>query len=321
MYKTLSTAALGITAIRESEKIELALTYGFRAMDIDIVEFTDRLKVSDRNHALRLVASAKITLACFPLPVDLDAEEERFQRYLKELGTHAKTAADIQCQRAVAALLPASNELPYHENFDRCRQRLSAIAEILAPHGVRLGLGIKGAAKACTDKSFEFIHDLKALLVLISAVGSDHIGVALDAWDLYASGSNLDEVGSLSPQQIVSVSLADAVANVPREELEETSRLLPGETGVIDSPGLLSRLSEMKYEGPVIPVPHRRRFKGMTRDAIVRMAGSALDKVWKAANLTAAGRPFPTAASSTGSASSGSASTGSASSASGAPSA
>jgi hypothetical protein len=36
MYKNLNTAALGITG-RQSELIELALTYGFRGLDLDMV--------------------------------------------------------------------------------------------------------------------------------------------------------------------------------------------------------------------------------------------------------------------------------------------
>ena len=60
MFKNLSTQALGITAMRESEKIELALTFGFRGIDLDIDEFHQRIQTSDLERASRLIRSAKI---------------------------------------------------------------------------------------------------------------------------------------------------------------------------------------------------------------------------------------------------------------------
>ena len=44
MFKNLDPSALGVAG-HQSEIIELALTFGFRGIDLDIVEFAGRMKV------------------------------------------------------------------------------------------------------------------------------------------------------------------------------------------------------------------------------------------------------------------------------------
>jgi hypothetical protein len=69
--------------------------------------------------------------------------------------------------------------------------------------------------------------------------------------------------------------------------------LLPGETGAIDSAAALTALAEMGYDGPVVPMPHADRFKGLGRQQIFRTTSEKLDQVWKAAGLSPAGKLVP----------------------------
>jgi sugar phosphate isomerase/epimerase len=130
------------------------------------------------------------------------------------------------------------------------------------------------------------------LLVLLSTIGTKQVGVSLDVWQVWAGGGSLDAVrGKLKPDQIVTVQLADATeASSTPDQSPLGSRRLPGETGVIDSAGVLVTLAELGYHGPITPAPDRSRFTGLRRDAIVKLAGEKLDALWKSAGLSPSGK-------------------------------
>ena len=65
---------------------------------------------------------------------------------------------------------------------------------------------------------------------------------------------------------------------------------MPGETGTIDIPAVLTSLAELGYSGPVTPLPHSSQFAGLRRDQIVKLTGERLDAAWKAAGLSLAGK-------------------------------
>ena len=294
MFKNLNAKVLAVSGF-QSEIIELALSNGFRGIDLDVVDFTDRVQTRGLDYAQRFIDSAHVKIGCGRLPVTWGGDDEAFQRDLSALPTLAESLVTIGCTRLITSIDPATDERPYHENFEFHRQRFAEIAKALAPHGVRLGLAFNGAASAREGKQFEFIHDPDALLTLVSTVAEDNVGVVLDLWDVYASGGDVDVLGNVSVDQIVSVNVADAPVDIEAAQWTEEARLLPGETGIVDAVAALSRLSEMGYDGPVTPTPHRSHSHGMTREATVRLVGGKLDGIWKTGGLTPGGKLTATA--------------------------
>ncbi|MGD9645483.1 MAG: sugar phosphate isomerase/epimerase family protein [Pirellulales bacterium] len=289
MYRDLSLQTLGLAAT-QAEQIELALTYGFRGLDLDVVEFQERVATYGMPHSRRLLDSAKLRITACRLPLDPAADEPDFRQALEQFKPQAELAAAIGCTRVVTTLAPGCDSLPYHENFELHRKRFGEIAAVLAPLEMRLGVGFAAAANLRSDKSFEFIHKLDALVMLVGTVGAKNVGVVVDLWDHYASGGTIEELRKLSPQQIVQVCVADAPLDRPREELTNEERLLPCETGVIDLPAQLVLLAEVGYDGPITPVPDRQRMGNLGRDATIRQIGAAMDQLWKAAGLTPGGK-------------------------------
>jgi sugar phosphate isomerase/epimerase len=291
MYRNLCPQSLGVSGT-QSELIELALSFGFQGLDIDMVDFADQVREYGMARARRLIDSARIRVSSFRLPLDVgQSDPVQYQKQLEALRGVAQVAGELGCTRAVARISPGSNERAYHENFELHRQRLVEVAGVLSASGVRLGLGFTALAAERKRFKHEFIHDPDALLVLIDVVGSGHVGIWLDAWELYAAGSNLGVLRSkLRPGQIVGVTLSDAPADVAPSELTAADRLLPAETNVIDGVGVLTALVEMGYQGPVTPAAATARLAGMRRDAIVRTAGERLLGLWGAAGLTVQGR-------------------------------
>jgi sugar phosphate isomerase/epimerase len=300
MFKNLNPGALGVTG-HQSEIIELALSFGFTGIDLNIVEFATQSRLKGVPYARRLFDSAALkmglTLGTFAFPFDWDSDEETFAKDMKKLPDYAQAAAAAGCLRCVATLSPASDARPYHENFEFHKRRLQEICRVFEPAGVRLGIGFQGAEYLRKNRSYQFVHELDALTLLINMVASPSIGLLLDIWDVVVSGGSLDSVRKLPPEQIVAVQVADLAAPGQNGDIDEKSRLLPGaEGGRIDIPTLLVYLKSVGYEGPVTPRPSKGIFQSRRRDLMVKQTGEAMDKVWKAAGLPTERRFVPSAA-------------------------
>ena len=116
MFKNLNPSALGITG-HQSEIIELALTFGFKGMDLNIMEFAGRAKSKGVEYAKRLIESAGIRIGTFSLPLDWEAEDDVFQKGMQNLPEFAAYAAALGCTRATALLSPAGDARPSSVSF------------------------------------------------------------------------------------------------------------------------------------------------------------------------------------------------------------
>ena len=283
MYKNLNISSLGI--VGQSEAIELALTHRFKAMDLNLVEFADRVKLRGMPFARRLIESSKIKLSAFALPFELKDDPDKFKEDLARLAEWGSAAAEVGCVRCTMTIEPAGDRLPYHENFTFHSERLAEICSVLLPNNIQLGVGFRAAADLRRNKAFQFIHDLEALSMLVNMVNRPNAGILFNAWDLLASGGSLDTLRNIPVDKIVAVQLADAPEDVPLEELTETSRLLPAVDGRFDIPAVLTALAEMGYEGPVSVTPHRSNFPSSRSDQMAQAISESFNAVWKAANL------------------------------------
>jgi sugar phosphate isomerase/epimerase len=289
MFKSLDAKALGLSPT-QSETIELALSFGFRSIDLDIVDFAQEVAAYGLPRARRLLDSAKLKVGSVLLPPDWQREKD-FKTAAPKVNELAGLAASLGARQAQTVVDPASDQRPYHENFAFYGQRLNELGRALDAHGLKLAVGFESAASARQGKQFEFVHDFDALQVLLSTAGAANVGLWLDVWQVWASGGSLDEArGKLRRGQVLAVSLSDAAESDAADRYDADSRRLPGETGVIDSVAVLTSLAELGYEGPVTPVAGRRQISSMRRDQLVKLSGQKLDAAWKAAGLSPAGK-------------------------------
>jgi 2-keto-myo-inositol isomerase len=280
MFKNLSTEALGVTG-HQSEIIELALSFGFEGIELNMADFAEQAANYGLPHAKRLIDSAQIRVGLFQLPVTWSGDEDRFRQGMEKLPAIAETAAGLDCRRCVTTVQPANDDRPYHENFEFHRDRLGQIADVLSPHGIHLGLNFVATAAAREGRAFEFIHTLDALVQMAKNVGRENVGVVADLWPIHVAGESLDVAKPLAPERIVAVYLSDAPADVDLEKIDDRARLMPGETGAIDAAGAVATLTEWGFDGPLIARCHRASLKDKRRDAIVRLAGERLDRIVK----------------------------------------
>lgn len=295
MFKNLSPATLGASG-SQSEIIELALTYGFAGMDLNIVDFATTVRLKGVAYARRLLESARLRIGTFPLPFDGDADDAVFQRELKKLPEYAECAAGVGCTRCTALVAPASDSRPYHENFEFHRRRFQEICAVLEPAGIRLAVGFQAAENLRQNRAFQFIHDLDALTLLLSMVGAPNLGLLFDLWEIAAGGGSVESVGKLPPPEILAVQVADMPADIPLDQLDEKSRLFPGEEDSrLDFAGFFGLLRDKGYDGPVTVQPSRSLLQGRRRDLIVKQMSESLDKIMRPGTSSASAKPVMTA--------------------------
>jgi sugar phosphate isomerase/epimerase len=290
MFRNLSTVGLPLSG-RPSELIELALSFGFDAMDIDILDFRQQAEAFGVAHARRLMVSARLKSGVFHLPVHLAADEATFTEEMAALPKLLELAEATEAPRAVATVAPASDEHAFKDLFELYRTRLHAVGDLLGPRGIALGLAIAPEAEAREGKAHAFIHTYEGLAGLV-ATAHPRVGAVVDAWALHATGEPLDVIASLPAGRIVEVRLSDAPREKPGESLTHADRLMPGDTGVVPAAEVLRRAQAAGFDGPVTPWADRSTLAGRGREKIVRLAGDRLEAIWKEAGLPIVPRWF-----------------------------
>lgn len=281
MYKNLNPVALGVSG-RQSELIELALTHGFRSIDIDIERYLKKAQSKGPEQAARFIASANIHVGAFELPLNWRGDEELYKQELQGLDGIAQLFAAGGARVVTATVQPANEEYPYHENFELHRQRLAEIAEILAKHEMQIGISLVSAPEPREGKSYQFICDAEAILTLLKSVAAPNVGLSLDTWNWHFGGGSVEQVKSLAAEQIISISIADAPADVDAATISDLQRRLPAEDGVVNNREMLLALNEMGVDGPLTLLTAADCFKGITREAIVQKCSNILDELVKA---------------------------------------
>ena len=289
MFKNFSSEALDVS-VRDSEIIELTLSHGFKALDLDLADFAEQVATQGMARASRLIVSSRLKIGSFRLPVRWEEDESHYKTDLERLPELARIAEQMGCTRATTTIEAGSDQRPYHENFEFHRRHLTEIAGVLAPHKIRLGVGFLAPISCRAGHAFQFLQRFAELLLLLRTIGSTNIGVALDVWHWHLGGGTLEHLRALTADKIITVSLADADPEATAENATLEGRRLPGEGGAIDSTAVLTTLAELNYDGPVSVSSDKSQFTGLSRDKIVKKVGAALDQVWKAAGLNVAGR-------------------------------
>ncbi len=288
MYKNLSCKLLGISG-RQSEIIELALTYGFRGIEIDMDDLVKRCQRSSFESASRFLASSKLEIAGFDAPIDLDSDDDRFATDLAKLHAVAEVAGRVQARVAEVVIPHGTNRLPYPEYYDVVRKRIDQIAEVFGKENVRLALNFHSIAPTVEEKRFKFVRDVEGFLAIVKACSSKNVGIVFDSWNWFVSGGDLAKLEQFGAQRVATVRLADCREGVAADAATSEDCVLPASTGVIDNTTILKKFVDA---GLKLPVAARGSTLDATptRDAFVGLAQDALDKVFEAAGLPSATR-------------------------------
>jgi sugar phosphate isomerase/epimerase len=285
MFRSLSPGAIGIQASL-TEGMELAKAAGFQGLDINIGEVAKLVEEESADYVKKLFDDADLKMGAWGLPVNWRGDESELRQGLENLRRLAKVAQSVGCNRLSTWILSFSEDKPFKENFDFHVQRFRPIGEVLSEYGCQLGLEFLGPKTIRAGHKYEFIYTMEGMLELCDAIGTDNMGLLLDAWHWYTAHGTLDELKKLTADQVVHVHINDAPKGIPIDEQIDNIRRLPGETGVIDLVGFLKCLDSIGYEGPVTPEPFSDKIKGLSPLEAAKLTAQGLIKVWKAAGLS-----------------------------------
>ncbi len=279
MFTSLSPGAIGVAAGGLEDSLRLAAAHGFEGCHFNIAEAAGL----GASAAADAAAAAGVRLSAFGFPLDFRGSEADFERGLDALPALARTAEALGVGRTATWIAPASDELTYEENFALHARRLKPAVEILAGHGIRLGLEYVGPNNSRRGRRHEFVHTMDQMAELCAAVGSN-CGYLLDAWHWYTAREDASHLLRLEAAQVVDVHVNDAPRRPVAEQLDH-ERCLPGETGVIDIAAFLGSLKHIGYDGPVMVEPFSQRLREMPDAEACAATRAALDEVFAQAGI------------------------------------
>jgi len=292
VYKNFAAQGLGISG-RQSELIELALTYGFRGLDIDLSDMYRRVQRSDFDRAARFLHAADIVVSGFDVPVDLDADDDAFAAQVAQLHPAAEVAGKLNAKVASVVVPAATDRLPYHEYFEAITKRLNQIAECLGGQEIQLAVGFQAASELSEGKQFEFIRNVEGFLPLVKGAG-DNIGFLIDTFNWFAGAGTLEQLTALDAEKIFAVRLSGICEEAEADAIKRADRTLPEINEKIDFVGLATHLVASNYSGPVSAYSAPGNVRGGTRETVSNKAQEALDAIFTGAGLTVAPRPMDT---------------------------
>lgn len=295
MFKNLNAGAIGIHHQPLADVIALASATGYTGIDFDIREAAALADAHGAGYVRDLFAQHGVQPGQWGLPVAWN--QDRWRDDLAELPKLATLGVALGCTRTATWCPSWSESRDFAENYQWHLARYRPIAEVLRDHGCSLGIEFLGPKTLWVAHPYRFISSMGEMLQLAREIGTGNVGggnvgLLLDAYHFYTSGDPLAALDSLTAADVIVVHINDAIAGVPIDELPDTDRRLPLETGVIDLVAFMRKLAAIGYAGPVTTEPFSKRLNALAAtdpQAAAQEVSDAMDRLWQLSGL-AAGR-------------------------------
>jgi len=273
MIVCLNNATIGAASLEGF--LEAASVSGFQAVEIGLEAaraYADQTSIAGLKN---LFVERDLIVGSGGLPVDWRGPEDTFAAEMEVLPQWIDLCRTLDISR-LCTWIPPRWDMPYADVFALARDRLGAVADLLSSGDIRLGLEFVAPQGNFAGCQYKFVTTLAELLDLIEAMGRDNVGVLLDSYHAYVGETSVSELTALDPSLIVQVHLNDAYPGVPRQELEDLKRLLPGE-GAIPLLPMLRALERIGYDWTVSVETFNEELKALGPVSAAKRAKSALD--------------------------------------------
>jgi len=197
------------------------------------------------KHRVEVLAIGDIESITFCNPEQLDELHRRCERL-------AKVASAISCPTLVASASVKPRDADGSRIAEETSSALGGLLDIVEPAGVGLALAFRGFMW-CSVNTLEQAREA------VNSHPGRRLGLALDTFDLHATGVDADALKAVDPAQIHMMRLSDC-EDLPAAILSETDRVLPGE-GAARLDAMLQAVCEAGYTGHVsLKIPSPRLF-------------------------------------------------------------
>jgi sugar phosphate isomerase/epimerase len=212
---------------------------GIRHVEITLPIIGEFLKTGSVADAKRIIADLGLTAVSFggvralaePSPARAPAIEE-----LKRTGA---LVAELGIDRLVCPC--GTTEKFTTDDYARGAENLREAGEIVKPLGITAMLEFM--------RGSTFVGTLPTALRLIHQAAHPNVRPMLDCYHFWAGLSKFEDLDLVENGEIHHVHFQD-VPDIPREQLDNTTREIPGD-GVSPLVRILSKLAEKNYRGPV----------------------------------------------------------------------
>jgi len=288
MFKILNTRGLGVGG-KQNELIELALTFGFNGVEVDMVDLVGRHDAMGKEFACQFLKAAKspaseddaasggkhLTIGTFKLPIELSGTDEQYATSIAKNETIIDLATELGAERCYIEIAPNCEHFSFQECFEKHQARLQALAEQFAASGIKLGLALQTSKAEPADGTFKFVQTAEELLTLVKAVGQPNVGVCVDTWEWVLGGGTVEQIAF---DQVTEVRFADLSADANKAEIKPSDRTaLPGD--VADSVSFKVAQAAVASGLPVAisASTDMSSYAGDTRDNVVKAISQHLD--------------------------------------------
>ena len=288
MYKNLNTGAIGIRDLSLAQTIDLAQRTGYAGIDFDIREAAKLAEAHGVAHVRNFFKDASVLPGLWGLPIAWN-DDARWQADMADLPKLAKLGVELGCTRTATWCPSWSDARSYEENFAWHVERFQPITEVLAKFDCRLGIEFLGPKTLRDGHPYGFISTMSEIMELADAIGTGNVGLLLDAWHLFTSGGDVDDLDRVTADDIVTVHINDAPAGLEWDEQIDSVRCLPLETGILNLVGFMQKLDAMGYDGPVTTEPFNKSLNEIAAvdpaAAAAMKVSDAMDELWRISDL------------------------------------
>ena len=271
---SLDPGAIGVQ-VDQLTLIKLAAQHGFEA----VTPYPSFL-VDDAQKAVAALQQKNLVWGVAGLPVEFRQDEAKFKGDLAELPRLAKGLQKAKGTRMSTWIMPTHAELNYLKNFRQHADRLQQVARVLDDHGIRLGLEYVGPKTLRDRDKYAFVSTLEETRALINEIGQSNVGVVLDSFHWYTAEETVDDILTMTNQEVVACDLNDAhQGRAPCEQIDG-ERELPLATGLIPTKDFLQALIKIDYDGPVRAEPFNRALNELDDQAAVARTAKAMHRAF-----------------------------------------
>jgi 2-keto-myo-inositol isomerase len=162
------------------------------------------------------------------------------QSLLAECEDLCRIAEEIGCPYVVVVPSPLPNGIGRAGVIDESREVLTELSTVAAKYNVSLAFEFLGQPD-CSVQTLSLANEI------VGEVGRPNIGLVIDSFHFYAGGSTIESISDLDPSRLFIFHINDA-EDLPREQLEDRHRLLPG-LGILPLKQIADALKSIGYDG------------------------------------------------------------------------
>lgn len=255
--------------------LQAAQVAGFGAVEVGVAQMQEYAQAHSAGVLRQAFDARGLVPGSGGLPVNWQGAEEQYQSDLAALPARLDLCREVGLTRLCTWVSPRWN-VPYAQATAFCTERLGPVADTLARWDMLFGLEFVGPQDNCIDRPFKFINSLPEMMHFIDKLGRDNVGMLVDAYHLYVGESSPADLAAVPAKRIVQFHINDAYPGIPRPQLKDLKRLLPGE-GTIPLVPMLLALRETGYDWTVSIETFSDAVKALGPVAAAKKAKAALD--------------------------------------------